>query len=120
MHAFVEDADVPRDFDDVDATITIPAGELVGYVDVLVHGDTIDEGDTQDVYVDLTELTGGATFPGGFTDSYPFAHGQSSTTTSPSRRPPCSRHGRPRSRKATAARRRCASRSCWTEACPVR
>ena len=62
--------------DDIDTTITIAAGQLLGYIDVTVHGDTFDDVDAQYVYVDLTELTGGATFPSGFTDAYAFSYGR--------------------------------------------
>ena len=78
VHAVASDYEAtygPRSYDDIDTTITIAAGQLLGYIDVTVHGDTFDDVDAQYVYVDLTELTGGATFPSGFTDAYAFSYG---------------------------------------------
>ena len=74
VHAVVENGDVPPDFDDVDTTITIAAGQLVGYIDVVVHGDTRDEANAESVYVLLTDVTGGATFPSGQTDEWPYGY----------------------------------------------
>ena len=72
VHATATDTDAQRDFNDLDATVTIPHGSLVVFVDVTVLGDTIRESSAESVYVGLDVQAGSARFPGADGNGYAY------------------------------------------------